>query len=244
MLPYNNWFKSLASLVRGCVPQPLNQTLGDETPFGSAGTSMSIIGALTLFLVMLPLAAMPSTSVVLVVSRSVSSGRVSGIFSALGIVTGDLVFVAIALIGMSILTEWLGVFFSLIKYCGGTYLIWLGFCLLKANSSPTVRHATNRASSFATDFLAGLLLTLGDVKAILFYASLFPTLIDMEGLGLWDISLITAITIVTVGGVKLGYAIFASKIVERLRGRVASEAPRKFGGALMIGCGSVLIAKA
>lgn len=223
---------------------PAMLALGDEKRFGGADTSMSIIEALTLFLVMLPLAAMPSTSVALVVARSVSAGRVSGVFSALGIVAGDLVFVAIALIGMSVLAEWLGAFFSVIKYCGGAYLIWLGICLLKSKSLPTVQGTTKRASSFAADFLAGLFLTLGDVKAILFYAGLFPTLVDMEGIGMWDISLITAITAVTVGGVKLGYAIFASKIVERLRGRVISGAPRKFGGVLIIGCGSVLIAKA
>ena len=204
---------------------------------------MSLIEAMMLFLVMLPLAAMPSTSVALVVARSVSAGRVSGVFSALGIVVGDLVFVAIALIGMSLLAEWLGAFFSVVKYCGGAYLIWLGFSLLKSKSTPTDQRTTSRASSFAADFLAGLFLTLGDVKAILFYASLFPTLIDSRGIGLWDILLIMAITIVTVGGVKLGYVIFASKLVDRLRGRFASEVPRKFGGAMMIGCGSVLIAK-
>lgn len=206
---------------------------------------MSIIEAVTLFLVMLPLAAMPSTSVALVVARSVSAGRGSGVFSALGIVAGDLVFVAIALIGMSLLAEWLGVFFSVVKYCGGAYLIWLGFSLLlKSKSPPTVQRTTSRASSFAADFLAGLFLTLGDVKAILFYTSLFPTLVDIGGIGQWDILVIMAITTVTVGGVKLGYVIFASKLVDRLRGRVASEVPCKFGGALMIGCGSVLIAKA
>jgi threonine/homoserine/homoserine lactone efflux protein len=205
---------------------------------------MSIIEALTLFLVMLPLAAMPSSSVALVVARSVSAGRVSGAFSALGIVAGDLVFVAMALIGMSIVAEWLAAFFAVVKYCGGAYLIWQGFCLLKLKSSQTVQCTTNRASSFAADFLAGLFLTLGDAKAILFYASLFPALVDMERIGLWDISLIAAITVVTVGGVKLAYAIFASKIVDKLRGQVLSEAPRKLGGALMIGCGSALIAKA
>lgn len=204
---------------------------------------MSIIEAVTLFLVMLPLAAMPSTSVALVVARSVSAGRVSGVFSALGIVAGDLVFVAIALFGMSLLAEWLGIFFSVIKYCGGAYLIWLGFSLLKSKSPPTVQCTTSRGVSFAADFLTGLFLTLGDVKAILFYASLFPTLVDVGAIGLWDILLIMVITTVTVGGAKLGYVMFASKLVDRLRGRAVSEVPRKFGGTLMIGCGLVLIAK-
>lgn len=203
---------------------------------------MNLIEALTLLLVMLTLAAMPSSSVALVLARSVSAGRLSGAFCALGIVAGDLVFIAMALVGMSIVAEWLGAFFSVVKYCAGAYLIWLGFRLLKPEPSATAPGA-NRASSFAADFSAGLLLTLGDVKAILFYASLFPTVVDMKSIGPWDIALITTITAVAVGGVKLAYAMFASTIVDSLRGRLASEAPRRLGGVVMIGCGSTLIAK-
>lgn len=205
---------------------------------------MGITEALMLVLVMLPLAAMPSSSVALVVARSIGAGRLSGAFSALGIVAGDLVFVAMALIGMNALAEWLGGFFSVVKYCGGAYLVWLGISLVRSKSPPAVRHTAKPASSFAADFLAGLFLTLGDIKAIFFYASLFPALVDMESIGLRDISLIVAITVVTLGGVKLAYAIFASAVVAKLRGAVSPEAPRKLGGALMIGCGSVLIAKA
>jgi threonine/homoserine/homoserine lactone efflux protein len=204
---------------------------------------MGIFEMLMLFLVMLPLAAMPSSSVALVVARSASAGRVNGVFSALGIVAGDLVFVAMALVGMSLLAEWLGAFFTLVKYCGGAYLIWLGFCLFKSKSSPFIPVTSKRASSLMLDFTAGLFLTLGDVKAILFYASLFPALVDMESLGLWGMMLIMSITAVAVGGVKLVYVLFASTLVEKLRDRVSSDVPRKFGGALMMGCGSVLIAK-
>lgn len=193
---------------------------------------------------MLPLAAMPSSSVALVVARSVGSGRANGVFSALGIVAGDLVFVVMALIGMSALAEWLGALFSVVKYCAGVYLIWLGVGLLRSKSSLPVQSVRSRASSFVADFLAGLFLTLGDVKAILFYASLFPVLVDLERIGGWDIALIAAITVVTVGGVKLAYAMFAAEIVARLRDRVSSDLPRKLGGTLMIGCGSVLLIKA
>jgi len=205
---------------------------------------MGTFEVLTLLLVMLPLAAMPSASVALVVARSVSSGRVSGISSALGIVVGDLIFVAMALVGMSVLAEWLGAFFSIAKYCGGIYLIWLGIGILKSKSSLELQSVSTSKASYLADFLAGLFLTLGDVKAILFYASLFPTLIDMKQVGLSDALAIGVITIVTVGGVKLAYAIFASRIIESLRHRVSLDLPRKLGGTLMIGCGSILVAKA
>ena len=193
---------------------------------------------------MLPLAAIPSSSVALVVSRSVTAGRVNGAASALGIVAGDLVFVALALLGMTVLAEWLGALFTFVKYCAAAYLIWLGIGLLRSKANYAVDTGTAKAGSLVADFLAGLFLTLGDIKAILFYASLFPTLVNLQALSAGDVAIITLITIVTVGGVKLAYVFFAASIVEKLRARTASELPRKFGGALMIGCGSALIAKA
>lgn len=207
-------------------------------------STMGIFDAIALFLVMLPLAAMPSSSVALVVARSVSSGRMSGAFSALGVVAGDLVFIVMALVGMSVLADWLGALFSAAKYCGGVYLIWLGLTILKPKSSLEFPSSPVRNVSYFADFLAGLFLTLGDVKAILFYASLFPSLIEVEQVGVGDVLAIVMITILTVGGVKLAYAVFARQIVSKLRHRVASDLPRKLGGTLMIGCGSVLLTKA
>ena len=205
---------------------------------------MGLPEALTLLIVMLPLAAMPSASVALVVARSASAGRRSGAAAALGIVVGDLLFIAMALLGMTLLAGWLGTLFSLLKYAGGAYLIFLGISLLSSKPLLTIPRSAIPSTSLLTDFLAGLALTLGDIKAILFYASLFPILVDMENIGVTDIALITLITAVTVGGVKMVYVVLATHIVDRLRGGLASEVPRKLGGVLLIGCGSALIAKA
>ncbi len=205
---------------------------------------MTVPEALTLFAVMLPLAAMPSASVALVVARTVAGGRISGLFTTLGIVVGDLVFVAMALWGLSLLAGWLGTLFSVVKYGGGAYLIWLGFTLLTSPAPAAVQPGAVRGASPLADFAAGLVLTLGDIKAILFYASLFPALVDMASVDGWDMAWIALITLVAVGGVKLLYVGFASRILAKLRGVVATDVPRKLGGVVMMGCGSVLIAKA
>lgn len=202
---------------------------------------MSIIEVLTLFLVTLSLAAMPSLSVALVVSRTIVAGRINGAFAALGIVAGDLVFIVLALVGMTLLAGWLGMFFVVIKYFGAAYLIWFGYCLLTYKSSKIV-HTVNNSVSLMGNFFAGLFFTLGDVKAILFYASLFPALIDIKTIGLWDILLIVAITIMAVGGVKFAYVLLAEKIFRRII-NTTSELPHRLGGMLMIGCGSFLITK-
>lgn len=84
---------------------------------------MTWLGAVTLFLIMLTLAALPSASVALVVTRSATAGFANGVAVALGIVVGDLLFVALAILGLSLLAETMGAFFAILKYLGGAYLI-------------------------------------------------------------------------------------------------------------------------
>lgn len=195
------------------------------------------------FLIMLALAAMPSASVALVVARSSSLGLRNGIATIMGIVAGDLVFVAITILGMTALAFTMGSLFSVLKYIGGAYLIWLGFKLLKSKQSLSANVPDDRGTTLATSFASGLLLTLGDLKAILFYASLFPTLMDVSTLAGSDIVVVVAVTVITVGGVKLFYAMVARAIVTRLQTRRLSRHTKTIAGGLMIGTGSYILIK-
>lgn len=66
---------------------------------------------LALFLVMIALAVVPSTSVALVVTRSATRGFQSGAAAAAGIVVGDLIFLGLAMLGMAALAHSLGSIF-------------------------------------------------------------------------------------------------------------------------------------
>lgn len=205
---------------------------------------MGIIESITLLGIMVALAAIPSTSVALVVMRSATLDVKNGIAVAAGIVLGDLIFVMLVILGLSLLAETLGSLFLIIRYLGATYLIWLGFSLL------ATKHVTGFSTSspvgkgrYTTDFFAGLALTLGDIKAIFFYLSLFPVFIDLAGLQLTDIFVIMAITVVAVGGVKVAYAFSASKIAAYTKGLPFEPTIRKTIGSVMIGAGSYIIAK-
>lgn len=205
---------------------------------------MDFLAAFTLCLVMIALAAIPSASVALVVTRSATLGVKNGAAVASGIVIGDLVFVSLAILGMSVLAETMGAFFAIFKYIGGAYLIWLGVGLLRSKKEILLQSDGSRRSTLLTSFASGLLLTMGDVKAILFYASLFPTFVDMANLTVASISAIVTITIFAVGGVKLAYAFAAHSIVSRLQKRHAQKYIRSTAGCLMVGAGTYLIAKA
>jgi threonine/homoserine/homoserine lactone efflux protein len=191
---------------------------------------------------------MPSAGVALVVTRSAGAGTRHGVLVAAGIVLADLSFVAMALLGMTLVAEVMGGFFSAIRVLAGLYLIWFGITLLrkpKVAAPETAPQETRGSPSLLVSFLSGLLLTFGDVKAIIFYASLFPALFDLRSFTGWEIAAIGAITIVTVGGTKLLYALFARRLALRLqhRHRGLAEKARPAAGVCMIGAGAWVITK-
>ena len=87
---------------------------------------MNLLEVLMLFLILSTLAAIPSASVALVVTRSATFGVANGIAVAAGIVLADLLFIALVLLGLTVLAETMGGFFMLVRYAGALYLVWLG----------------------------------------------------------------------------------------------------------------------
>lgn len=206
---------------------------------------MTPIEIITLFAMMAALAALPSASVALVITRAATVGVKNGIAVAAGIVLGDLVFVTLAILGLSVVAETMGIVFTLVKVVGGLYLIWLGLSLWRSQHQPVdrVHHTSSHQRRLATSFISGFVLTLGDVKVIFFYASLLPTFVDLSALGTLDLMTILAVIILSVGGVKVLYAVFANNVALFWQHRNLQKVSQKVAGSLMIGAGSYLVLK-
>lgn len=193
---------------------------------------------------MFSLALVPSASVALVVTRSAMLGMSNGVSVALGIVLGDVVFVTLAIYGLSAIAESMGWLFLTIKYIGATYLLWFGITLLRVKRKTTLKlDMSKKRVNITTSFFAGLLLTLGDIKAIIFYVSLLPTFVNLKPLAPMDTFIILLITIVTVGGVKIFYAFSAKKIIAISQGYKGENVLKKVAGCFMLGTGGYLIVK-
>ena len=202
---------------------------------------MNIHDAIILFFTLATLAALPSTSVALVVTRSATIGIADGIATASGIVAGDLVFVLLALFGLSVMINTLGSLFLIIKYLGGAYLIWTGVTLWLSHDKTDMALKQRPVRNLLTSFLAGLVLTMGDVKAILFYISLLPLFIDNRSVDLRDTAMILAITVLAVGSVKISYAVLATKIARTRLNQTMATFLKRIAAACMIGAGGFLI---
>jgi threonine/homoserine/homoserine lactone efflux protein len=198
------------------------------------GTSvLALLGALVV------LAAIPSLSVLVVATRSATLGFHHGALTTLGIVVGDCVFIAIALGGLSLLMTALGTWAVLIKLLGGAYLVFLGIRLLRSRGGDSQVLKPDKTSLFSS-FLTGLLITLGDQKATLFYLGFFPAFVDLTTLQFQDVAVILSLAVVSVGGVKLVYALMA----ERISGWLNTAVKRRLNGLagiIMIAIGLFLI---
>lgn len=191
------------------------------------------------------LAMLPSTSVGLVVVYGMSSGIRSAMYVIAGIVCADIVFIVLAISGLTLLHEILGVFFVLLKYIAAFYIIWFGFKLLYMESArDNTHHFQHMREGFSyKSFLTGFFVTLGDIKAILFYGSLLPFFVHIESLKFLDVFYIFIATIVSISSAKLIYLYISKRVVIKAKNKYPHKLSKRLVGVFMMGVGGYIIAK-
>lgn len=205
---------------------------------------MTLTSILPLFLALVILALIPGPGVLTVVARSLASGFSHGLVAVVGIVFGDYIFIILSLYGLSTLANAMGGVFTFIKYAGAIYLIWLGFKLVLTKSS-TVEVKPITEVSFFSNFVAGLVTTLSNPKAILFYISFFPAFINVQSVTGTEIYQLLLMATIAVGGVMAAYAYAASKAADLFKNSSrAAEALNVTAGSIMVGSGFLLASKA
>jgi threonine/homoserine/homoserine lactone efflux protein len=86
---------------------------------GAANLELFALAAIVLLLI-------PGPAVLYIVGRSLEQGRRAGLVSVLGIHAATLVHVFAAVLGLSAILASSATAFSLVKYAGAAYLVWLG----------------------------------------------------------------------------------------------------------------------
>lgn len=190
---------------------------------------------------MLVLAALPSASVALVVSRASRGGFRHGAAAAGGIAAADVLLAGLAWGGLGVLAQTLGPFFVAVRVLAAVWLLWMGLGWLRSPGAAAPAGPPGGPGLVASA-AAGFMLTLGDLKALVFYASIFPAITDLTTLRARDFVVIAVVTFGAVGGVKLAYAAAARGLVDRLSPfpHWAAAGRKLLGVALIVAALSVL----
>lgn len=143
---------------------------------------------------------------VALIARSISGGFHSAWPLALGVAVGDAMWPLVAIFGISYLVALYADFLIVLRYFGaliflfmGAMLIWMPVRTLRADSRLT-------APGVSAGFLAGLMVIIGNPKAILFYLGVLPGFFDFGGLNRLDV---VAICVTSLAVPLLGNVIFA-----------------------------------
>jgi threonine/homoserine/homoserine lactone efflux protein len=175
----------------------------------------------------------PGPAVLYIVAQSAEHGRVAGIVSVAGVHVGTLVHVAAAAVGLSAIVVSSALAFSVVKYVGAAYLVYLGVRrLLERDDQVQLRRREQRLKAL---FAHGAIVNVLNPKTALFFLAFLPQFVDAEGT-VWTQVVVFGLTFVLLGFVSDGfYALAAGTLGSWLRER--RRALRYASGSVFIGLG-------
>ena len=180
----------------------------------------------------------PGPSQLLVLSNTIGNGFRRTTFTIAGDLSANLIQMAVASVGLVSLIQNSKQFFTLVKWAGVLYLVYLGIKLILSKTNQDLSVSKKGRSSNSL-YWQGFSTSMANPKAVVFFAALFPQFIN-PGEPLFLQFIILSITYLTLDGMVLSlYGTFAQWIGTRLSS-VGSSYLGKVSGALLIGAALLL----
>jgi threonine/homoserine/homoserine lactone efflux protein len=188
----------------------------------------------------------PGPSVLYIVARSVEGGRIAGLVSVLGVQTGALVHIAFAALGISAILASSAVAFSVVKWLGAGYLVWLGLKRIFGRDDEEDEVAVE-PKGLSRVFSQGIIVNTLNPKTALFFLAFLPQFIDPARGAAWTQIVLLGAIFVTLALCTDGlYALLsgtASGWLQRNTERAAIRRGQRFvSGAVLIALGAVAAA--
>ena len=180
----------------------------------------------------------PGPAVLYIIARSVDHGRRAGLVSVCGIEVGNLVHVLAATLGLSALLLSSALAFTIVKYLGAVYLVYLGLRKLftrQAIPGPGKR----QPQSLGRIFSQGVVVATLNPKTALFFVAFLPQFVDPSEGAIAGQLLVLGCIFVLLGLISDSmYALVAGTVGQWLKGsRSAVRAERYVVGSVYIGLG-------
>ena len=183
------------------------------------------------------LAVVPGPGMLYVLARTMAGGRREGVLSSLGTCVGGMVHVVAAATGLSLVLAASAAAFSIVKYAGAAYLIYLGIrMVLTARSEENIQLSAARKSPFWQGVATEVL----NPKTALFFLALIPQFVDRHsGTVLWQFLLLGSISVGLNTVSDLLVVFLAAPIGEYLRSSpLRRQRQRTATGLTLIGLGA------
>ena len=185
------------------------------------------------------LAVVPGPGMLYVLARTLAGGKREGVLSSLGTFLGGLVHVVAAASGLSLILATSAIAFSVVKYAGAAYLVYLGVrMILSAKQGDQIVPVAN--SVRRNPFGQGVVTEVLNPKTALFFLAFIPQFVNRAAGGVfWQFILLGAISVCLNTACDLSVTLLAAPIEARLRSSAVLRRRQKMAtGFTLIGLGA------
>ena len=177
---------------------------------------------------------------VALLARAVSGGFHAAWPLAVGVAIGDAVWPILDILGVSWVVNEIAGIMIILRYVAAAVFLTMGAVLmLKADVALSGDKRLTRPGMWA-GFIAGVLVILGNPKAILFYMGVLPGFFDLTEVGAWDVLAIVVVSILTPLLGNLAVAGFVNHARDLLQTPEAVRRINRISGGLLIAVGIVI----
>ncbi|CAH1659046.1 LysE family translocator [Chelatococcus asaccharovorans] len=158
--------------------------------------------------------ASPGPAVAAILARVLARGAAGVTPFLAGLILGDVVWLAAAVLGLAVVAQTFHELFLVIRYLGAAYLFWLAWKLWFApiSASPEVPAVASSGERGLRAFVGGVMLALGNPKSMMFYLALLPNIISLADVRFLAFIELVGVIVAVLTGVFTGYVLLATRV--------------------------------
>jgi len=184
----------------------------------------------------------PGPTILLVLSQAIAHGRQSAVPLVAGVVCGDFTAMTLSLLGLAALLSASAALFTILKWIGACYLLYLGVKLWRSRPDdqgfPAPATVRSRWSLFKSSFIVTAL----NPKGIAFFVAFLPQFINPKEPGHPQLVILGATFLLLAGINAALYATFAGHVRDAMRNTTTRRWFNRCGGTVLIGAGALTAA--
>lgn len=187
------------------------------------------------------LLAIPGPTILLVISYALGHGRRAAPASVAGVALGDFTAMTASMMGLGVLLATSAMLFTVLKWIGAAYLIYLGLKLWRAPAGPAETQGDSGTQP-GRIFVHLYAVTALNPKSIVFFVAFLPQFLDAAAPLLPQILIMESTFLVLATINALLYALLATAARRTIRKPSVQRAVNRVGGSLLIGAGVLTLA--
>jgi threonine/homoserine/homoserine lactone efflux protein len=183
----------------------------------------------------------PGPSVAALVARVLTNGFRDVLPFLAAMWLGEALWLGCAVAGLAVVARTLGIVFIALKFIGVAYLLFLAWKMWFAPTQVPDGELPSGQSPWRM-FGAGLTITLGNPKIMVFYLALLPTIVDLNRVGAAAWIELTAIMLVVLVAVDVAWALLAVRARRLLTSAKAVKVANRSSATMMAGAAVAIAA--